>query len=74
MQVGLRCPAWLNSFPNKPWDLRRLHFESFENNVEKGEIARNERFLLFPHWLLPFGELFIKFKIVVCKLIQFGRV
>ena len=27
---------------------------SFENNVGKGEIARNEQFLLFPHCFLPF--------------------
>ena len=32
--------------------------KSFENNVGKGEIARNEHFLLFPHcFSFPFGEL-----------------
>ena len=50
---------------------------SFENNVGKGEIARNEQFL-FSHIVFnPFGELsaiFIKFEIVVCKAFQFGRV
>jgi hypothetical protein len=25
----------------------------FENTVGKGEIARNEQFLLFPQWFLP---------------------
>ena len=54
-----------------------LQYMSFENTVEKGEIARNEQFLLFPQCFLPFGELsaiFIKVKIVVCKLFYFGKV
>ena len=49
---------------------------SIENTVGKGEIARYEQFLLFPLCFL-FGELssiFIKSEIVVCKLLQFGRV
>ena len=25
-----------------------LHYKSFENTIEKREIARNEQFLLFP--------------------------
>ena len=52
-------------------------YKSFENNVVKGEIARNEQFLLFPQCFYPSGELsaiFIKFKIVVCKLFRFERV
>ena len=39
----------------------------------RGEIARNEQFLLFR----PFRKvsaMLIKFEIVVCKLFQFGRV
>ena len=44
----------------------------FENTVGKGEIARNEQFLLFPQCFLSFcGDLtaiFIKFNTVVCKL------
>ena len=62
-------------FPNKPWFLRVftcLQYKSFENTVGKGEIARNEQFLLFPQsFFYPFRELsaiFTKFKIVVCKL------
>ena len=51
---------------------------SLENTVGQEEMARNEKFLLFPQWLShPFGELsaiFIKFEIVVCKLFQFGSV
>ena len=45
--------------------------------MEKGEIARNEQFLLFPQCFQPVGELFaifIKFEISVCQLFQFGRV
>ena len=51
-----------------------LQYKPFENTVGKGEIARNEQFLLFSVFYL-LGELpaiFIKFEIVVCKLFQFG--
>ena len=37
----------VNPFPNKPWFLR-VCIRSLENTVGKGEIARNEQFLLFP--------------------------
>ena len=50
--------------------------QSFENTAGKGEIVLNEKFLLFPVFFYLFGELFaifIKLKIVVCKLFQFGR-
>ena len=43
----------------------------------KGEIARNEEFVLFPQCYLPFWRtfaIFMKFKIVVCRLFQFGKV
>ena len=37
--------------------------------MEKGEIARNEQFLLFPHCFYPFGELSAIFiKIQNCRL------
>ena len=42
---------------------------SFENTVGKGEVARNDQFLLFPQCFYPFGELsaiFIKVEIIVC--------
>ena len=38
-----------------------LHDKSFENTVGKGEIARNEQFLLFPHCFLPVLESFLPF-------------
>ena len=54
-----------------------LQHKPFENTVGKGEIARNEQFLLFPKCFLLLEKLsaiFIKFDIVICKLFQFGRV
>ena len=51
--------------------------KSFENTGWKGEIARNEKFLHFPRCFLSFwriSAIFIKFKIVISKLAQFGRV
>ena len=50
-----------------------LQYKSFENIVGKGEIARNEKFLLFPQCFLPVWRIFcifIKFEIVVCKLYE----
>ena len=44
---------------------------SFENTVGKGEIARNEQFLLSHsvfYLVIELSVVFIKFKIVVCKL------
>ena len=69
-------------FPNQALDVTCLQYKSFENTVGKGGFFFffffcNEQFLLFPvfstlseNFLPPF----IKFKIVVCKLFQFGRV
>ena len=43
--------------------------KSFENSVGKGEIARNEQFLLFPQRFLPFQRTFHRFhKIQNCRL------
>ena len=50
-----------------------LQHKSFENNVGKGEIARNEQFLLSSSVFYPLGELSaikINFEIVVYKLFQ----
>ena len=47
-----------------------LWYKSFGNNAGKGEIARNEQFLLFPQCFYLFAEksaIFIKVKIVVCE-------
>ena len=38
-----------------------LQYKSFENTVGKGEIARNEQFLLFPQCFLPICRTFYHF-------------
>ena len=38
-----------------------LQYKSFENNVGKEEIARNEQFLLFPQCFLTHSERFLPF-------------
>ena len=45
----------VNHFPNKPLFSRVCSriYKSFENTVGKGEIARNEQFLLFPQCFQP---------------------
>ena len=51
--------------------------QAFENTVGKGEIARTSNFSFTHGVFYPFRELsdiFIKFKIVVCRLFQFGPV
>ena len=52
--------------------------EVFENTVGKGEIARNEQFLLFTTVFSNHFENFllfqIKFEFVICRPFQFGRV
>ena len=66
----------INPFPNKPWFLHVCN-TSLLKTLGKGEIARNEQFLLFPQCFLLFRRTFwhfIKFEIVVCKLFQFGSV
>ena len=43
----------------------------FENTVGKGEIARNEQFLLFPQCFLPAWITFFHFrKILNCRLVM----
>ena len=44
----------LNPFLNKHCFFKCLQCKSFENIVGKGEIARNEQFLLFSQCFLPF--------------------
>ena len=52
-----------------------LQYKSFGNTVGKGEIARNEQFLLFPQCFLgEVSDILVKFDMVVCKVFQFGRV
>ena len=44
--------------PNQALVFTCLQHESFENNMGKGEIARNEQFLLFPRCFLSFWRTF----------------
>ena len=46
-----------------------LQYKLFENTVGKGEIARNEQFLLFPQCFLPISRTFCHFHpISNCRL------
>ena len=45
-------------FPKQALVFTCLLYKPFENTVVKGEIARNEQFLLFPHCFLPFWRTF----------------
>ena len=38
-----------------------LQYKSFESTVGKGEIARNEQFLLFPQCFVPFRKTLLPF-------------
>ena len=45
-------------FPKQALVFTCLQYKSFENTAEKGEIAGNEQFLLFPQCFLPFSKTF----------------
>ena len=47
-----------------------LQYKSFENTVGKGEIARNEQFLLFPQFFLPFRRTFRHFRLTKHRHLQ----
>ena len=53
MKIRLRSLHDFNHFPNKPWFLRVYSVSLLKTLWEKGEIARNEQFLLFPQCFLP---------------------
>ena len=53
---------WLNPFQNKPWFFRDCNMcKYFGNTVGKGEIARDEQYLLFSHCFLPLLRTFHHF-------------
>ena len=65
----------LNPFPNKPWFLRVCSTSLLKTLWEKEKLLITSNFSFSHSVFYPFGELpsiFIKFKIVVCKLFQFG--
>ena len=49
-------------FPKQALVLTCLQYKSFENTAGKGEIARNEQFLLFPQCFLPVWRTFCHFQ------------
>ena len=51
----------VNPFPNRPWFLHVCSTSLLENTVGKGEIAHNERFLLFPTMFSTLSEKFLPF-------------
>ena len=66
-----------NLFPNKPWILRVRSTSLLKTLWEKEKLLVTSNFSFSRSIFYPFGHLstiFIKFKIVVCKLFQFGRV
>ena len=67
----------INPFPNKPWFLRVCSESLLKTLWEKEKLLIMSNFSFFHSVFYPFGELsaiFIKFEIIVCKLLQFGRV
>ena len=48
-------------FPKQALDFMCLLHKSFENTVEKGEIARNKQFLVLPQCFLPIWRTFCHF-------------
>ena len=59
----------LQPFPKQALVFTCLLYKSFENTVEKGEIAYNEQFLLFPRWFLPVWKTVCHFyQIRICRL------
>ena len=66
-----------NPFPNKPWFLCVCSTSPLKTLQEKEKLLVTSSFCFSHSVFYPFGELFaifIKFKIVVCKLFQVGRV
>ena len=65
----------LNPFPNKPWFLSVCRTSLLKTLWENQKLQVTSNFSFSRSVFYPFGELcpiFIKFKIVVCKVFQFG--
>ena len=65
---GVTVWEWYNPFPNKPWFLPFCKCKSFENAVGKGETSNFSFSLSVFYTFGKISAIFIKFKIVVCKL------
>ena len=67
----------LNCFPNKLWFLRVCSTGLFKTWWEKEKLLVMSNFFFSHsvfHLFLELSAIFIKFEVVVCKLIKFGRV
>ena len=74
---GLFLLRMFNPFPNKPWFLRVCRTSLLKTLWEKEKLLVRSNFsfshsVFYLFWGL--SAIFIKFKIVVCQLFQFGRV
>ena len=68
---------WFNPFQNQPWFLCVCSLSLLKTLQEKEKLLVTSNFSFSRSVFYPFGELsviFIKYKIVVCKLLHFGRV
>ena len=66
-----------NTFPNKPWLLHVCSRSLLKTLWKKEKLLVTSNFSSSHCIFYPFGELyaiFIKFKIVVCRVFQFGRI
>ena len=73
-RISQQC---LNPVPGKPWFLRVCSRSLLKTLWEKKKLLVTSNFFFSHNVFYPFRELsaiFIKLKIVVCKLFQFGRV
>ena len=67
--VGNVYQHLLQPFPKQALVFTCLQCKSFENTAGKGEIARNEQYLLFPQCFLPIWRTFCHFhQIKNCRL------
>ena len=74
LSSGNRLCRYSYPFPEQALVFTSLEIKSFENSPGKGEIVRNERFLLFYNVFFTFGEfrtIFVKITIFVYKFFQF---
>ena len=66
-------PRGTPMFPKQALVFTCLQYNSFENTAGKGEIARNEQFLLFPQCFLPVRRTYYYFhKLWNCRLQTFS--
>ena len=72
---GVIVWEWVNPYQNKPF-FSMSAVEVFENTVGKGENPHKEKYILYPHCVLPFWRTLCHFhQIQNCRLqlFQFGR-